>query len=66
MVMMIQQEIILMSITLVEIKDFNALIENTPFFDRPVQNKQETCEKLVEMARNDNYTTENLLDYLYH
>ena len=64
--MMILQEIILMSITLVEIKDFNALIENTPFFDRPVQNKQETYEKLFEMTRNDNYTTENLLDYLYH
>ena len=24
------------------------------------------CEKLVEMSRNDNYTTGNLLDYLYH
>ena len=24
---------------LVEIKDFNALIDNKPFFDQPVQNK---------------------------
>ena len=50
---------------LVEIKDFNALINNKPFFDQPVKNKQEAYEKLNEMSRND-YTTENLLDYLYY
>ena len=27
---------------------------------------QEAYEKLVEMTRNDDYATENLLDYLYH
>ena len=37
---------------LVEIKDFNALIDNKPFFDPPVKNKQEAHEKLVEMLRN--------------
>ena len=41
---------------LVEIKDFNALIDNTPFFDQPVKNKQETSEKLIEMPQNDDYT----------
>ena len=51
---------------LVEIKDFNALIDNKPFFDQPVKNKQEGYENLIEMARNDVYTTGNLLDYLYH
>ena len=50
----------------VEIKDFNALIDNKPFFDQPVKDKQEEYEKLIEMSRNDDYTTENLLDYLYH
>ena len=30
---------------LVEIKDFNALINNKPFFDQSVKNKQETYEK---------------------
>ena len=49
-----------------EIKDFNALIDNKPFFDRPVKNKQEAYEKLIKMSRNDDYTTGNLLDYLYH
>ena len=41
--------------TLVEIKDFNALINNKPFSNQPVKNKQETYEKLIEMSRNDNY-----------
>ena len=35
---------------LVEIKYFNALIGNKPFFDQPIKNKQEACEKLVEMS----------------
>ena len=52
--------------SLVENKNFNALIENKQFFDQLVKNKQEGYGKLVEMSRNDNYTTVNLLDYLYH
>ena len=51
---------------LVEMKHFHALIENNPFFDHPVKNKQEEHEKTVDMPRNNVYTTENLLDYLYH
>ena len=50
---------------LVEIKDVNVLIDNKPFFDQPVRNEQQACEKLIEMLRNDDYTTENSLDYLY-
>ena len=41
--------------SLVEIGDFNALIDNTPFFDQLVKNKEELYEKLIEMSRNDNY-----------
>ena len=52
--------------SLVEIKDFNALIDNKQFFDQAVNNKEELYEKLVEMSRNDDYTTRNLLNYLYH
>ena len=52
--------------SLIEIKDFNALINNKSFFDQPVKNKQEAYEKLIEMSRNDNYTTNNLLDFSYH
>ena len=49
----------------VEIKDVNALIDNKQFFDQPVKHKQEAYEN-VEMSRNDDNATENLLDYLYH
>ena len=51
---------------LVEIKDFNALIGKEPFFDQPVKNKQEAYEKLIEMSRNRDYATGNLLNDLYH
>ena len=52
--------------SLVEVKDFNALIDNKPFFDRYVKNKQEAYENLIEMPRNDDYTRGNLLEYFYH
>ena len=51
--------------SLSEIKDFNALIYNKIIFDQPVRNKQEECEKLIEMSRNGEYTAGNLLDYFY-
>ena len=52
--------------SLVEIKDFNELIDNKPFFDQPVKNKQEAYEKHIEMLNNDDYITGKLLDYLYY
>ena len=51
---------------LIEIKDFDALVDNKPFFDQPVKNKEEAYEKLIEMSRNQDYTTGNLSDYLHH
>ena len=48
---------------LVEIKDFNAIIDNKAFFDYPVINKQEGFERFVEMSRNDESTTADLLDF---
>ena len=39
-----------------EIKDFNALIDNKPFLYQPVKYKQRAFEKLVEMSRNNDYT----------
>ena len=50
---------------LIEIKYFYALIDNKPLFDQPIKNKQEAYEKLIEISRNDDYTTGNLLEYLY-
>ena len=54
------------SMSLVEMKDFNVLIDNKPFFDQPVKKKQEVYQKLIEMSRNDYCTTGNLLDFSYN
>ena len=49
----------------VEIKEFNVLIIGKPFFEIPVKNKEEAYEAIIEMTKNNNYTTGNLLDYEY-
>ena len=49
----------------VEIKDFNVLTDGKSFFEIPVKNKKEAYEAIIEMSKNDNYTTGNLLDYEY-
>ena len=49
----------------VEIKDFNALVDGKPFFEIPVKNKEEAYEAIIEMSKNNDYTTGNLLDYEY-
>ena len=51
---------------LAEIKHVNVLIDNNLFFDQLVKNKQEANEKLIEMSRDDDYTTGMLLDSWYH
>ena len=53
-------------LSLVEIKEFNALIDKKPFFDHAVKNKQEAYEKLIEMSKNYDCATGNLLDFSYH
>ena len=50
---------------LVEIEDTNALIDNKPLFDQPVNNKQEAYERLIKMSKNDNYTRGNLINQNY-
>ena len=44
----------------VEIKDFNSLIDNKPYFDQPAKKKkkQEAYEKLIEMSKKDYYKQE--------
>ena len=49
----------------VQIKDFNVLIDGKSFFDMPIKNGEETYEQIIEMGRNNDYTTGNLLDYEY-
>ena len=49
----------------VEIKDFNVLIDGKSFLDLPVKNEEEAYEKIVDMSNNNDYTTGNLLDFVY-
>ena len=49
----------------VEIKDFNVLIDRKPFFEISVKNKEEAYEAIIEMSKNIDYRTGNLLDYEY-
>ena len=49
----------------VQIKDFNVVIDGKGFFDMPIKNGEETSEQIVEMRRNNDYTTGNFLDYEY-
>ena len=49
----------------VQINDFNLLMDGKSFFDIPTKNDEETYEQIIEMGRNNDYTTGNLLDYEY-
>ena len=41
------------------------LIDGKPFSEIPVKNKEEAYEAIIEMTKNNSYTTGNLLDYEY-
>ena len=41
------------------------LTDGKPFFEIPVKNKEEAYEQIIEMSKNNDYTTGNLLDYEY-
>ena len=41
------------------------MIDGNSFSDVPVKNKEETYDKIIEMSKNNDYTTGNLLDYEY-
>ena len=49
----------------VEINNFNVLIGGYGFFDFSVKNEEEAYEKIIEMSRNNDYTTGDLLDFAY-
>ena len=47
------------------IKDFNVIIDKLAFFDLPIKNEEEAYEKIIDISRNSEYNTGNLLDYNY-
>ena len=46
------------------VKDFNVIIDKLAFFDLPIKT-EEVYEKIIDISRNNEYTTGNLLDYDY-
>ena len=48
------------------IKDFNVIIDKfLAFFDLSIKTEEEAYEKIIDISKNDEYTTGNLLDYDY-
>ena len=51
------------SLPKVMIKDYNVIIDKLAFFDLPIKTEEEAYEKIIDISRNNEYTTGNLLDY---
>ena len=49
----------------VMVKDYNVIYNKLAFFDLPIKTEGETYEKVIDISRNNEYTTGNLLDYDY-
>ena len=49
----------------VMIKDYNVIIDKLAFFDLPIKTEEEAYEKIIDISRNNECTTGNLLDYNY-
>ena len=47
------------------IKVFNVTIDKLAFFGLPIKTEEEAYEKIIDISRNNEYTTGNLLDYDY-
>ena len=48
----------------VMVKDYNVIIDKLAFFDLPIKTIK-AYEKIIDISRNNEYTTGNLLDYDY-
>ena len=46
----------------VMVKDFNVIIDKLAFFDLPIKTEEEAYEKIIDISRNIEYTTGNILD----
>ena len=49
----------------VMVKDYNVIIDKLAFFDFPIKTEEEAYEEIIDISRNNEYTTGNLLDYDY-
>ena len=49
----------------VMVKDYNVIIDKLAFFDLSIKTEEEAYEKIIDISRNNEFTTGNLLDYDY-
>ena len=49
----------------VMVKDYNVIIDKLAFFDLPIKTEEEAYEKIIDISRNNEYTTGSLLDCDY-
>ena len=49
----------------VMVKDYNVNIDKLAVFDLPIKTEEQAYEKIIDISRNNEYTTGNLLDYDY-
>ena len=49
----------------VMVKDYNVIIDKLAFFDLPIKTEEEAYEKIIDISRNNECTTGDLLDYDY-
>ena len=47
------------------VKDYNVIIDKLAFFDLPIKTEEETHEKIIDITRNNEFTTGNSSDYDY-
>ena len=47
------------------VKDCNVIIDELAFFYSPIKTEEEAYEKVIDISKNNEYTTGNLLDYDY-
>ena len=49
----------------VMVKDYNVIIDKLAFFDLPLKTEEEAYEKIIDIGRNNEFTTGNSLDHNY-
>ena len=49
----------------VMVKDYNVITDKLAYFDLPIKTEEEAYEKIIDISRNNEYATGNLLDYDY-
>ena len=47
------------------VTNFNVIIDKLAFFDLPIKTEEEAYETTIDISRNNEYTTGNLLNYDY-